>query len=352
MDAQSSSRKILVAPLNWGLGHASRCIPIIKALLENNFMPIIASNGNALQLLRKEFPTLPHLELPSYDISYSKNIKWNLILQLPKIWLAVKKEQKMIAQYIQHNKTIVGIISDNRFGVLNSKIPSVYITHQINVLSGFTSYFTSKIHQNIIQKFDECWIPDNEHAPFSGKLSTFKNTKINAQYIGVLSRFKKEQLPLKIDVLLLLSGPEPHRTTLEIQLKKAFKNHSQTIVLVQGKLEKMQLKWIENSITILNYALSEELERLINSSKVVLCRSGYSSVMDLAVLQKKVFFIPTKGQTEQEYLAKYLFKNLQAPFSTETNFKEEKLKEIENFSGLKSDETSINSSLFRLFHRK
>ena len=133
------SKKIIVAPLNWGLGHASRCVPIINALLENSFIPIIASDGNSLVFLQKEFPRFEYIELPSYNISYGKNLKLKLLLQAHKILKTVRKEQKIIELYVAQNKDVIGIISDNRFGVRSDKIPSVYITHQLNVLSGFTT---------------------------------------------------------------------------------------------------------------------------------------------------------------------------------------------------------------------
>ena len=344
-------KKIIVAPLNWGLGHASRCVPIIHLLLKNKYTPIIASDGNALAFLRKEFPSLDFLKLPAYDIEYAKNLKLSLLLQLPKIWNAVKKEQKLIQKFINENKDVVGVISDNRFGVRNENIPSVYITHQMNVLTGFTSFFTSKIHQIIIKKFDECWIPDNHKSEFSGKLSIFKHN-FNSKFIGVLSRFKKESIPELIDVLIVLSGPEPNRTYLEIKLNKEFSNSDKKVTLVQGKVEKHQKKTIDKNITTYNYLLSRELQRLLNMSKIVLCRSGYSSIMDLAVLEKKVFFIPTKNQTEQEYLATYLSDKKKAPFCDEDDFTIKKLSEIENYVGLKSEETRLNPALFCLFEGK
>ena len=344
-------KKIIVAPLNWGLGHASRCVPIIHLLLKNKYTPIIASDGNALAFLRKEFPSLDFLKLPAYDIEYAKNLKLSLLFQFPKIWNAVKKEQKVIQKYIDRNNDVVGIISDNRFGVINENLPSVYITHQINVLSGFISFFTSKMHQIIIRKFDECWIPDNDKSEFSGKLSISKHN-FNSKFIGVLSRFKKESIPELIDVLIVLSGPEPNRTLLEVKLKKEFLNSNKKIVLVLGKVEKEQKKLEENNITIYNYLLSSELQRLLNMSKVVICRSGYSSIMDLAVLEKKVFFIPTKNQTEQEYLAIYFSEKRIAPFCYEEDFSIAKLYDVENYSGLKYEETRLNSSLLCLFESK
>lgn len=345
-------KKIIIAPLNWGLGHATRCIPLINALLKNDFIPVIASDGKALQFLQQEFPKLETLKLPSYNISYKKNIKLNLILQTPKILKAIQKEKKVIADYLLKNSQVVGIISDNRFGVRNTKITSVYITHQLNVLSGFTTFITSNIHQKIIKKFDECWIPDNEKSEFSGKLSTITNHTIKTKFIGVLSRFNHKKIPHDIDILVLVSGVEPNRTLFEKKVKTTLLHSTKNIVLVCGKIEKTQKIHTEKNITIYNFALSKELENLINRAKIVICRSGYSSIMDLAVLQKKAIFIPTKHQSEQEYLATYVSEKKGVIFSSEEKFSLKTLENSENFKGLSSKKTTLNKELFSLFKRK
>ncbi|MGB0974958.1 MAG: glycosyltransferase, partial [Flavobacteriaceae bacterium] len=213
----TNSKNILVAPLNWGLGHATRCIPIIKALIEHDFTPLIASDGEALALLQKEFPNLKSIELPSYNIRYTKHgafLKWKFILNSPKLLYAVYQERQLIAALIkQHN--ISGIISDNRFGVRHHSITSVYITHQVNVLSGYSTKLNSWLHQCIIAKFDECWIPDTpNNSALSGKLGQPNNKTLNLKHIGILSRFKKTEAAICYDYLILLSGPEPQRTIL------------------------------------------------------------------------------------------------------------------------------------------
>lgn len=342
-------KKIIVAPLNWGLGHAARCVPIIHFLLGYNFTPVIASDGKALQFLQQEFPDLEVLELPSYGISYAKNLKTSLLFQVPKIYSAIKKEERKIDKYITKNKTVAGIISDNRFGVRSAKVTSVYMTHQVNVMSGLTTFISSKIHQKIINKFDQCWIPDSEEQIVSGELSNPKKLKIPYKFIGVLSRFSKEKLPIKNDVLIILSGIESQRKSLEIKLLYQFKEYDRKVVLVQGKIEEEQTVKEQNGIKIYNYLLSSELEKEINQSKIILCRSGYSSIMDLAVLDKKVFFIPTSNQPEQEYLAKYLAMRKYVPFSTEEEFDIEKLQEVENYKGLSSEKTLLNKDLISLF---
>ncbi|WP_299012658.1 glycosyltransferase family protein [uncultured Polaribacter sp.] len=343
--------KIIIAPLNWGLGHATRCVPIIKALIKNKFVPIIASDGNALLYLKKEFPTLETIELPSYNISYTKNLKLSLLLNSPFILKAIRNEKQIIAKFIAENKNVAGIISDNRFGAHSKQVPSVYISHQLNVLSGFTTFISSKIHQNIINKFNECWVPDNANSQFSGKLSTSKKIK-NKKFIGVLSRFEKEEKQKKIAILVIISGVEPNRTYLENKLKETFKNDTRNIVFVLGKVEGLQKKWTHNNCTFYNYMLTQQLQDAINSAKLVICRSGYSSIMDLAILRKKTLFIPTKNQPEQEYLAAYLEQNSFAPFAALASFNVKKIDQVKNYKGLETQKTALNSNLFRLFQSK
>jgi len=340
-------RKIIVAPLNWGLGHASRCVPIIKALQEEHFTPVIASDGKALEFLQKEFPELETIKLPSYQISYGKHLKWNLLKKGPAILKAARKEGEIIHQYLEENKGIVGIISDNRFGVCSSKVPSVYITHQINVHSGIFTPITSYFHQKIIKKFDECWIPDEKDSKFSGRLSRSQK-KLNQKYIGVLSRFQKKELEKNNDILIILSGPEPNRSQLESKLITLFLEASKKIILVQGKVELSQTKKQQGSLTIVNYMLSDELEKTISSSEMVICRSGYSSIMDLITLNKKAILIPTKGQNEQEYLAQYL--NQQEYFSF-VNEDDITVQELEKPKELKGEikEKKLDKNLFSLF---
>ena len=347
----ATNKKIIIASLNWGLGHASRCVPIINALLENNFTPIIASDGAALEFLRQEFPNLEHLILPTYAISYDRNVKLGLLFKIPHVLKAVRNEKRVIQHFIEANKDVVGIISDNRFGARSTLVPSVYMTHQVNVLSGKTTFITSYFHQKIIKKFEECWIPDNENSQLSGKLSITKRN-IKTKFIGVLSRFRKEVLKEEIDVLVILSGPEPNRTFLEKKLIFEFKNTKKNIVFVLGKVQSETKKWTSENILFYNYLLSHELQKTINSSKIIVCRSGYSSIMDLAVLKKKVFLIPTETQHEQEYLADFLEANRFAPFSKTVDFSKEKLSKIKNYKGLCVDKNRLNAQLFGIFKRK
>lgn len=334
---ENSTRNILVAPLNWGLGHATRCIPIIRELEKNGFTPIIASDGVALQILEKEFPHLKSLKLPSYEIEYAKNaadFKWKIIKNSPKMIDAIFAEKKTVKKWIsEHN--LHGIISDNRLGVYSKKVPCAFITHQLNVLSGKTTWISSKLHQHFIKKFDECWIPDMERQPnLTGKLGHLKKDKMNLHYIGPLSRLEKKELPIKYDLMVILSGPEPQRTYLEQKLKREILHFEGKVIFICGVIEpKQKIEEIAN-MTFYNFMTSEQIENAYNESGIVLCRSGYTTVMDLAKLQKKAFFIPTPGQFEQEYLAKRFKRNGFAPYAKQDDFKIADLEDVKLYQGL------------------
>nr|WP_298997644.1 glycosyltransferase [uncultured Allomuricauda sp.] len=354
-----NSKRILVAPLNWGLGHSTRCIPIINALLAQGHQPYIASDGVALSLLQKEFPNLPSFELPSYKISYAekgRNFKIKMLWDSPKVLKAIAKEKKAVKKLIKEHQ-LDGIISDNRLGVYYKKVPCVFITHQLNVLSGNTTWMSSKVHQNIIKKFNACWVPDVEGKPnLTGKLGHLKKKKINVKYLGPLSRFEKHQNETSFDLMVLLSGPEPQRTLLEEKLLLELNSFAGKILFVRGKIEKEQthrtIKHKTYTLDLYNFMKSKALESSINQSELILCRSGYTTVMDLAKLEKKAFFIPTPGQYEQEYLAKRMQKQGLVPYCKQDDFTMEQLDSTDSFKGLTQFESDIDyPELFEVFSK-
>jgi len=332
---------VLVAPLNWGLGHASRCIPIINYFLEQGAIVSIASDGAALELLKEEFPDLNSLELNSSEVVYSSSgffFYLKLILQGHGLKERAKKDEILVESYAEKNHVDL-IISDHRFGAISKTIKSVIISHQLKFKAGLFSKASSFLNAKHHNRYDEVWTPDAE-VPFdlSGVLSHSKQVKVPTRRIGVLSRFSKIELPVEIDYLAVISGPEPLRTSLEKCLIAAFQVlSSKKTVIVRGVYNTESLNDLPN-ISFYNHLKSEELNALICRSKLVVCRSGYSSVMDLACLGKKAFFIPTPHQGEQEYLAKRLEKLGIAPFSNQEDFKVSDLERIRQYSGFKTDQ--------------
>lgn len=351
----SAQKNILVAPVFWGLGHATRCIPIIRQLLNFNFNVILASDDAALHLLQKEFPNLEAIELPGYHIRYPKKgyfFKLKLISQLSTILKSVRQEHKKLKEFLEE-KNIHGIISDGRLGLYSDKFPSVYVTHQLQLYTGKTTFISSWYHRKLMEKFDAIWIPDsiNPVVGLSGKLGHPKKLPENAKYIGPLSRFHKRDLPKTIDYLVILSGPEPQRSMLEKVMIKELQDSAKKIVLVQGKIEAEQTRRKIGNIEIVNYMSSEELEQNLNQCEYVISRSGYSTIMDLARLEKKAFFIPTPGQYEQLYLSKRL-KHLGLVYSCQQHeFKAEKLKNLTVYKGLSAPIEAVDfENLFQIFN--
>lgn len=352
----SLRKRILVAPLNWGLGHATRCIPVIEALENHGYEPIIASDGVALKFLKKEFPHLTALNLPSYHIEYTKKgVFWKLKLfrLLPRMLHAVREEKRVVRQIVK-DYGIEGIISDNRLGVRSKNIPSVFITHQLNVLTGTTTFITTPLHQRFIKKYNECWVPDVEHAPnLSGKLGHTEDESLNIKYIGPLSRLHKNPVAKKYDLMVMLSGPEPQRGLLEQKIKSELTHFNGKTIFVSGVIEPEEKVFEEGNTTYYNFMNSTALEEAFNQSEMILCRSGYSTIMDLAQMGKKAFFIPTPGQYEQEYLAKKLKKSGLVPYANQNDFKIKDLHKADQYKGLKHIAGDMKwKDLFCLFERK
>jgi UDP:flavonoid glycosyltransferase YjiC (YdhE family) len=344
-----SQKRILVSPLNWGLGHATRCIPIIRLLIKKNATVIIAAEGRPLALLQQEFPNLEFIHLKGAAISYPNNgsMILKMILSIPKIIGGIISEHRALKKIIIEKKIDV-VISDNRFGLWNKDIKSIFITHQMMIKSPFAEKLLHRIHLFFIKKYDECWIPDIEGPiNFSGDLSHKFIIPNNAFFIGIQSRFNNEEplVPGKsgYDVMAIISGPEPQRSIFEKLILQEIKQTSLKALVVCGKTDISQKTEFINNIEVISHLSSEEMETAILRSKIIISRSGYSTVMDLATLGKKAVFIPTPGQTEQEYLAKILMQKKIAFFQNQGEFNLQKaLKEIGNYNGF---EISGNDTL-------
>jgi uncharacterized protein (TIGR00661 family) len=341
------SKNILIAPLNWGLGHATRCIPIIDAIIKNGDRPIIASDGLALALLKKEYPKQTFIELPSYDISYAKegqNLRLKMLKDSPKIWMAIRNEHQMLQEIIP-KYTISGIISDNRLGLYSNLVPSVIITHQLQVLSGSTTWLSTQLHLHYIKKYDYCWIPDADGPDnLSGKLSYNDDFEIEKVYLGPLSRFKNTgNYQKKYDLMVLLSGPEPQRGILEKRLLTELKTYKGEVLFIAGKVEKEQKVEKKGRLTYYNYLSTDGLQKALDRSEMVLSRSGYTTIMDLQKMGKKAFFIPTPGQFEQEYLAELLDQKGIVPYATQEDFHIQMLSRVEHYKGMGSIQSSSRS---------
>lgn len=329
---------VLVAPLDWGLGHATRCIPIIQLLLKKGFDVHLGSNGNALKLLRDEFPHLPYLKLPSYNARYYGWLPFmiGIFIQLPKFLFAIGKEKNELRKYALEFKIDL-IIADNRYGCRINNIHSVFIGHQMNIIMPSYLKFMEPVvnffNWKFIEAFDECWIPDEVECAFSGKLSL--PYPANSKKIGLLSRFSPSaEVEKEFELAVVLSGPEPQRTKLEELILKELEHTKLKTILIRGLPGEAFAVQTPSYVQVVDYLNANQLQQVIKKSTLVMCRSGYSSIMDLAVLGKRVIFVPTPGQTEQEYLAKMLQEKKIACFQNQSklNLSEALIREKE-FTG-------------------
>ncbi len=306
-------QRVLIAPLDWGLGHATRCIPIISKLVQQNCEVFVAAEGAGKNLLQKEFPRLNFMELKGYRMQYSRRKNWlpvKLLLQIPKLIYRVFAENKWLKNTVNALK-IDAVISDNRLGLSHKKIPCVYITHQLKIITGnhFLDNIAQKIHYHFINKYTTCWVPDasgtNNLAGILSHPAFLPKTPVI--YIGPLSRFEKKEMAIIYDICVILSGPEPQRTIFEKLILKELHKIPGKKILVRGLPYNTAGNVVNNeSMEIRDHLPAAELNTVIQQSGLIISRSGYSTVMDLVKLQKKAMLVPTPGQTEQEYLAWYL----------------------------------------------
>jgi UDP-N-acetylglucosamine transferase subunit ALG13 len=223
---------------------------------------------------------------------------------------AINRENRWLRKLIK-DKPLDIIISDNRFGLYNKDIRSVFITHQLRIktsLGKLADAIIQKINYRFINQFDVCWVPDFAgEKNFSGELShPLVKPRTKVIYIGLLSRINKQNIAVTNKLLILLSGPEPQRSILEKKLLAQLTIYKDSFILVRGLPSAIDIIAVPSSAAVYNYLTGRQLQEVINQSEIIISRSGYSTIMEVLPTGKKCIFIPTPGQAEQEYLAKYL----------------------------------------------
>lgn len=312
-----SGKTILIAPIDWGWGHATRCAGLIRTLSENNRVIIGTTEKNAA-FFSAGFPAHSQVSLPSYGIRYSARLPlwFKLLLQAPRIFRVIRRERDGLGAILRQHQVDV-VISDNRFGLGHKDIHSIFLSHQLNLKAPLLAGLVNLINRRYIHTYHEVWVPDHQESSrrLSGALSDPAAIRIPVRYIGPLTALSPVKDPgpsSRFDYLLLLSGVEPQRRILESLLLARFRNTSCRVALVRGSAEKLEIAET-GTLRVFDFLQGDPLRDLILASEVIICRSGYSSLMDMHVLGKeRLILIPTPGQSEQEYLAAYWEKNFSA----------------------------------------
>ena len=310
------NKNILICLLDWGLGHATRCVPIIRALSEQGHKVIVAADNEPLAFLQKEFPEADFIKFPGFRPTYSRGNSQviKMLSSLPEALRDFRRDHQTVESIVK-NYNIDALISDNRFGCWSDLVHSVFITHQLHIQIPqrwrFVTPIINMFNNSFIKEYDELWIPDVDYKlSLSGRLSHPAQMKIRTSYIGLLSRFSsgnQEDDERDTKYLVILSGPEPQRSMLEdIVLKQAAKINDKVLIL-RAKPDTHDFpRNIPDNVSMFNHVDDELFAELVKSSENIICRGGYSSLMDLVRLNRNAYLVPTPGQTEQEYLCNHL----------------------------------------------
>lgn len=303
--------RVLVAPLDWGLGHATRDVPVIHHLREAGFEVILVADGRPYDFLSSRFPDLKIIRCPGYDITYPKSDQFmvHMARSGPRIAKALREERKAADRIAEETGADI-IISDNRLNFRSSKTKNIFITHQLWVKAGPLTFAASALHRKFYSKFDEIWIPDHAGKEnISGDLAFLKRPKKNYRYVGPLTRFslvKTRMHGTGKQLLFMLSGPEPQRTIFEDLVLSELKKNPVPALILRGQPGQPHDSQPIPGVRMLNHLDDEKLAAAIGESYAVVSRGGYSTLCDLTAANKKLICIPTPGQTEQEYCAEYL----------------------------------------------
>ncbi|HAN38070.1 MAG TPA: glycosyl transferase family 28, partial [Chitinophagaceae bacterium] len=332
---------VLVAPLDWGLGHATRCMHIINALLAANARIIIAASGMQAGWLQQQYPSLKVLRIPGYKVRYAKRgvlLPWVLLQQLPRIIRTIKAEHRWLQQAVKkYNIDIV--LSDNRYGLHTKQVPCIFITHQLTIATptAITTKIVQRINYCYIQQFSACWVPDVRLTAnaLAGTLSHPQQLPtIPVHYIGWLSRLQSipQIANSAIDFLVMLSGPEPQRTILETSvIKAAAAMPEKKFLLLRALPQAATTLAVPDNVTAVNHADAATISAWVAQAEYIVTRSGYTTLMEVLPLGKRCICIPTPGQTEQGYLATYLMQRRWVFTVRQSQFSEAVLKAALSF---------------------
>lgn len=310
-------KNILICPLEWGLGHATRMIPLARKLQELNNNVFIGAGEKHLSLFRAEMKNVTLIEFSGFSPGYSKYLPQYLfmLLKTPLLLFHIIREHHLLKKIILDYDIDI-VISDNRFGLWNKQITSVYVTHMPRIpMPRFFRIFEITgiwLHRAVMKQYSFCFIPDLPgEVNLSGRLSHEIKLPFNVRYIGILSRFNDNydssefSFPHKHNTVIL-SGPEPQRSILKNKLVSMLEEKEPLTVILEGRPDSPGESFRKDNILFYNHLPGAEMRQIAKTGEIIISRSGYTTIMDLVFLNCTGLLIPTPGQTEQEYLAEYL----------------------------------------------
>ena len=320
-----AGKRVLVCALDWGLGHAARIVPMVAQLEALGADVVVASAGRALHLLRAACPRQLCLEMPAYNVRYFfRNMYLNMGLQAGSIFRAIAAEHNWL-RHIRHAHALDVVLSDNRYGCWLPDLPCYFITHQLNIQlqGGPLQNTVNQLQQQWLMRFEGLWVPDyaEDGYQLAGRLAHGSIVR-QPSYIGWLSRMKPSTETVdnpRGPIVALLSGPEPARSRWEKELLEQLSRSGLSAWLLRGVAGKNERYRLGN-VQVVDYLGGSELQDLLASARLLICRSGYSTLTDLATMGQRAILVPTPGQTEQIYLADYCAAQRWAPAYAQQSF--------------------------------
>lgn len=334
--------KVLFATSSLGLGHATRDLPLIHALQKEGHEVVSLSTGRALQLLKREAPDCQFLDIPDYPLFFTQNrMSVSRLLALsPRIFSAMHREH-VLAEKLRKKYDLDMIVTDGRYGAFSKHIPSYWVSHQLRFISPgrfFPAELGAQFMHTLVQKnFVNVLVPDYEDESLSGDLShnlRFMN-KSKLNYLGVLSQVQKRDVKQDVDFFVSLTGGVPSGSSFERSVLSQLHKLPGKVVVTRGLPEAAGRVEERGHATIYGHLDREQQSEMMNRAKFVVCRSGYTTLMELAELNKRGYFVPTPGATEQQYLAKFHREQGTFDFASQKQFCMQRLQESMHYSGVR-----------------
>jgi len=310
----NTPKKVLFGTSSWGLGHATRDLNLIRGLLSRGCEVTVVSTGGALRVLKGELGDSCHyLDWPDIPSSVARSsflFYLKTTANVPRIMWIWHREKRRVAELLRQERFDL-IVTDHRNGLVRSDVRSCFITHSPRYIAPWRDPFMEGIMEWFLARWFapvyKILIPDDEEGGMSGDMShKIRFTpREKLAYLGILSSAHRRDLPQDIDYFITISGPEPQRTMFADKVLSQVDKLSGKIVIALGTPGGTAPK-LGNKIEIYPYLNRDKQEEMLNRAKLVICRSGYTTLMELAEIGRKALLIPTPGQSEQEYLAKTL----------------------------------------------
>ncbi|MEK6968538.1 MAG: glycosyltransferase [Nanoarchaeota archaeon] len=327
---------------NYGLGHATRMLPVIMKLIEQGEKVTIVAKGNSLLMLKNELGDASNYELMQYEVPLKFSDKGFSMFETLKAgpsFISLISSQKKWLENFSAKEKIDRVIADGEIGYHLKNKKSFFVNNQLRLLPGSLLGDGTELLTDVFSKgFEKVIVPDDENGTLGGLLTSKTRfyDKKRLAYVGILSSIRKKNVVRNVDYFISISGPGISKEVFTRQVMEQLHLLKGKVVVALGRPDLKEIASKGNA-KIYPYLNRKQQESFLNKAKLVISRSGYTTMMELAEIDKKAFFIPTLNHPEQEYLAKFQKNSGRFHYSKQDsfNFKED-IDEAKQYPGFKN----------------